>query len=140
MPPKAKTIAELRKELRKKERMLSGILKRRKKILARLAKMDRNIMAMAGEIPAAGKAARAVMKTGRKGRARRRASGKPLSDYLRAVLAKNPEGLRTKDIAKSVVKAGYKSFSKNFYGIVAAALQDRNQFKRQGRGTYFLVK
>ena len=61
---------------------------------------------------------------------------KPLPEYIREVLGKGP--MRTKDIAKAVQEAGYKTNSKDFYGIVAQALRAPDLFERQGRGVYGL--
>ena len=46
--------------------------------------------------------------------------------------------MRAKDIAQAVVKAGYRSTSRNFYPIVAAALRDKKLFRRVRRGVYTL--
>lgn len=75
---------------------------------------------------------------GRPRKRRARATGKPLIEYVRAVLAKAPQGMRAKDVASAVTKAGYRSFSKDFYGIVATTLRDK-RFKRLHRGVYTLA-
>ena len=71
-------------------------------------------------------------------RGRRRATGKPLAAYIREVLAGKPKGMRAKEISAAVAKAGYKSFSKDFYGIVATALRDKKNFHKLARGVYAL--
>lgn len=138
MPPKSKTIAELKRELRAKERTLDRLASRRKKLSARLAALDRKILALGGEVPSA--AAGAGRKAGRRAKRRRRATGKPLANYVAAVLGKVKKGMRAKDVMKAVLKAGYPTYSKGFYGIVAAALRDTSKFKRLGRGIYTLAK
>jgi hypothetical protein len=75
-----------------------------------------------------------------RGRRRRRPKNtKPLQDYIMEVLQKNPKGLRVREIADAVLKAGYKTNSDNFYNIVAGALKDK-QFKRLSRGVYGVKK
>jgi hypothetical protein len=130
------TIAELKKELRVKERVVGRLMWRRKKLAARLASLDRKILSLGGQVSLAG----GGTGPGRKARRRRRATGKPLVKYIEAVLAKSKTGMRAKDVTKAVVKAGYPTASKSFYGIVATALRDTSKFKRLGRGVYTLVK
>ncbi len=59
---------------------------------------------------------------------------------MRDVLAKAGNGMRAINVAKAVLGAGYKTFSKDFYGIVAATLRDRKNFKRLRRGVYALAR
>ncbi len=136
MPPRTMTIAELKKALRAKERVVGRLILRRGKLATRLASLDRKILALGGQVPSVGGGAGPRRKAGR----RRRATGKPLVEYIGAVLAKSKAGMRAKDVTKAVVKAGYPTASKSFYGIVAAALRDTAKFKRLGRGVYTLVK
>lgn len=95
------------------------------------------------KLPAAGanktqKAARKAKKgAGRRGR---RAAGQTLQDYLVAVLKKADGPMRVKDLMTEVKKAGYKTDSKDFYGIVAAALRDKEKFENVSRGQYQLKK
>jgi len=44
--------------------------------------------------------------------------------------------MRVKEVVPAVKKAGYKTRSKDFYGIVATALREDKRFKRLGRGVY----
>lgn len=84
------------------------------------------------------KAARKAKKsTGRRGR---RAAGHTLQDYLVDVLKKAEGPMRVKDLMAEVKKAGYKTDSKDFYGIVAAALRDKKKFENVSRGLYQLKK
>jgi hypothetical protein len=122
---------------------------RRQKVLIRLRGIERLIGALGGEAPAGdgrrGRRGRRAAVAGRRvgvarrGR-RRRATGRPLPEFIKDVLAKNPEGMRAKDVAQAVTRAGYKSHSKDFYGIVAATLRDTRNFKRVSRGVYRLAK
>jgi len=158
MPARIKSIRELRRELQAKQKRLDRLEARRKKIAARLVKVDRQIAVLAGvEKLGRGFAAAALVPAGkllgmvrRRGKALRkavrrakaragRARGKPLVEYIQEVLAKAAGGLRVKETVQQVRKAGYKTYSKDFYGIVATALRDRKLFKRIRRGVYAKV-
>ena len=139
MAPRVKSIEDLRRELQARENQLGKLEARRQKLLKRLGKVDRQIAAIGGEARTGNgrRRGRPPGKPGRPGR-RRRATGTPLPQYIQQVLAKCSEGMRAKDIAVAVTKAGYKSHSKDFYGIVAATLRDESAFKRVSRGVYKL--
>ena len=114
--PRVKTIRELRKEIAVKEARLLKLHTRRKKLTANLKALDKEIISLTGSVAAtkpsrsrkAGKrgrrARKAVKKTARK--APKRATGKPLMEYLKQLLAKAKKGMRVKDVASAVVKAG----------------------------------
>ncbi|MCJ7544338.1 MAG: hypothetical protein MUP47_07205 [Phycisphaerae bacterium] len=140
MPPRTKTIAELRRELRVKERVLGRLVLLRRRLAARLAALDRRIASLHGAARWVGARATGRRAKARRGRGRRkRATGKPLVSYIHATLARAKRGMRAKDVTKAVVKAGYRTYSKDFYGIVAAALRDTSKFKRLKRGIYTLA-
>jgi hypothetical protein len=154
MSPRIKSIQQLRRELLVKEKELDRLLVQREKLAAKLKGIDKKIVVMGGEVPHGKRGPgrpRKLRKSAKKTpharkalmRIRRRpgrATGKPLLEYLREILGKAPKGLRARDIALAVRDAGYKTYSKDFYGIVAAALRDKNNFKRLSRGIYTLAK
>jgi len=72
-------------------------------------------------------------------RRRRTAGGKTLMDTIKDVLAASGKPMTPKDIVKAVMKAGYKSRAKDFYGMVAKALLTEDAFKRVKRGVYTLA-
>jgi hypothetical protein len=131
MPPRTRTIAELKREIEHKEMQL------RTQLVARLNALDEEISGLGG--------VRRGRPLGRpkgvkKGPGRgRRSDGKTLIDVLREVLKGSAKGMRAKDIASAAVKAGYHTAAKDFYGIVAAALRDKKSFKRVRRGVYTLA-
>jgi len=137
MPAKIRTIEELKKEIQSQRRKLKKLRKRRRVLAVQLTAVDRKIASLAGEAPPAKRHGRKARKA-RKGR-RRRATGTPLIAYLEKVLAGAKGGLRVKAIVPAVVKAGYKSHSKDFYRIVASTLRDK-KFKKLGRGVYTLAR
>ena len=151
MPARTRTIRQLQRELNAKKRGLVALRKRRAKAAARLAAIDKEIAALTGAGPGP-KVGRKKKVTGKRGRPakkkkakkaarkRRRATGKPLVAYMRQVLGKAPRGMRARDIAAAVTRAGYKSFSKDFYAVVAKTLLDKKLFQRVSRGVYKLAK
>lgn len=147
MPARTRTIRQLQRELNAKKRALVALRKRRAKAASRLEAIDREIAVLtgAGPGPKVGGKKKVAGKRGRPGRKkvarkRRRATGKPLVAYMRQVLAKAPRGMRARDIAAAVTKAGYRSFSKDFYAVVAKTLLDAEIFQRVSRGVYKLAK
>ena len=134
--PKIKTIQELRKELQLKEAALTRLSAQRKRLATKLAAIDRRIAALEGDSPRLGR--KPGPKPGKKSTRKRtrRGAGKSLNDFIEKVLGGADAGMRTKDIAPAVRKAGYKTKSKDFYGLVAAALRDETRFKRVSRGIY----
>ncbi len=153
MPAKTKTIEDLKKELKAKTKRLAQLRQQRRKAAAKLAAIDKQIASLAGQASKpgpkkkAGKKKVAKKKVGKKKVAKKkagkkkakRATGTPLLTYVQNVLAKAGDGMRVKEVVAAVKKAGYKSLSKDFYGIVATTLRDK-KFKRVGRGIYKLGK
>jgi len=140
MPRRIKSIQELRQELKNRQKQLKKAQARRKKLAARLKALDDEIAVLSGASGGGNGRRKPVRKKARRRPGPKRATGKPLVEYLRKVLANTREGMRAKDIVVAVRKAGYKTYSKDFYGIVAAALRDAKDFKRVKRGVYKLAK
>jgi hypothetical protein len=141
------SIQELRRQLAARKAQLTKALAERKKLAARLAALDRDIAALGGKAPSrrgrkgpkAKPKARAGKKKGKaaaKKTVRKRATGRPLVEYIVDVLANAKDGMRIKNVMAAVKKAGYKSLSKDFYGIVAATLRDDKRFAKVSRGVY----
>ena len=163
MPARSMTIQDLKKELAQRMKALDKIQSERKKLLVRLAALDEEIAAVAGggttQRREKKKAKKAVktrgpgrpkgVRTAKKAkkakvakvvRRRRRATGKPLTEYLQQALAGAKKGMRTTELVAAVTKAGYVSHSKNFYAVVAMGLRDMKVFRRLGRGIYGLAR
>ena len=148
--PNVKTIEALRQELRVKERQLGKLVARRGALAARLAMVDRKIAAMGGQVPpvrrrtrrkrAAGgmeaAAGRALKKAPRRGKGQ---EGQTLGSCIVQVLGKAKAPMRIKEITPAVKAAGYRSKSKDLYGLVATTLRDTTRFRRVGRGKYTLA-
>ena len=143
----SKTIAQLRKQLTAQMKLVTQLHAQRAKIAAKLDKLDRKIAALAGKTakPAKTASKKAGKKPAKKTKARAKANAtrssklpknaKPLLEYIKGVLAKSTGGMRVKEIVGAVTKAGYKTFSKEFYGIVAATVRDKS-FEKVARGVY----
>jgi len=100
--PRTRTIQELRKELQAKEQAVSRLSARRSKLLAELAKVDREIVKLGGQPEGAEGRKRAGRPTKRSKAAKkaarrkegRRSKGKTLVEYIYRVLAKQDGGMR----------------------------------------------
>lgn len=132
---KTKSVAQLRKELAAKERQIDRLKARRAKTAGELKRLDREIAHLSGK-PAAGG------KSGRKKRAKQKRRRRPknkagLADTLARVL-KGKKGVSIEEAVDLVRKAGYKSTSKNFRGLVGQTLSGDARFKSVDRGVYSL--
>jgi len=135
-----KSISDLRAELDAKERQLGKLRSRRAVVARELDKIDRQIGVLEGKggrVKAAPKRAKAVPKRAR--RAKQRATGKPLTAYITDALKSAKGGVSVTNVVEAVQKAGYKSYSKDFYAIVAKTLLTDDRFKRIKRGVYTLA-
>ena len=152
MPARTQSISELRRQLRAKRKQVAKLRARRAGLSRRLAAVDKKIGNLVGKgrvvkrrkkkrtkklgrrkKKAAAKRSKKVV------RKRKRATGKPLVQYMLGVLGKVPKGMRVKVLAAAVQKAGYKSHSKDFYAIVAKTLLQDKRFRRVTRGVYKLA-
>ena len=137
--PKTMTIARLKRELAAGERKLTRLVAQRQKLAGQLAAADRDIAALGGEVPKTGKRRERKASKGAPGRRGRKLpkNVKPLTEYIKDVLSGSKDGMRVKEVEAAVKKAGYKTFSKDFYGVVAMAMRS-GPFKKVSRGVYRL--
>ena len=70
----------------------------------------------------------------------RRPAGEDLSSYIAKALGKSRGAMGITAIASAVKKAGYRTASAQFKGIVAMRLSTNRRFKRVSRGMYTLGK
>jgi len=138
MPRKTSTmsIQELRRCLAVQEREVARLEQKRAKLLKELAQIDKAIVAAGGSLDKTSATRTRSSRAAAPGR--KRSDGKPLIEYLLAVLKGFPKGRRVKEVMNAATKAGYVSRSKDFYGIVATALREGPQFKKISRGIYAL--
>jgi len=137
---KTKSVAQLRKELEDKERQVERLKTKRAKLAGELERLDREIARLSGETAAGGKSGRkkrTTKKRATKKRRRRPKNKAGLADTLIQVLG-GKEAVSIDQAVDLVRKAGYKSTSKNFRGLVGQTLSGDDRFKSVGRGVYAL--
>jgi hypothetical protein len=123
---KTRSIADLRKELARKEKRVAQLRISREKLLNKLATIDREITTLTG----AGQAKPPSTST---------ASPRSLVDYLCEVLAATSSPMKARDIHDAVLAAGYKTKDKRFVSTVGKTLAANPRFARKGRGLYVLA-
>ncbi|MFN0011744.1 MAG: hypothetical protein ACKVS8_08900 [Phycisphaerales bacterium] len=123
------TVAELQQEIRRRERHVGTLQRRRNRLARKLAQLDAEIALSGGS----------VVRTGRAGRggATRARNKLPLADALAAAL--KGKRLSVGDAGEAVRKAGYHTTSPNFRTMVNIALLNKKRFKRIDRGVYTAV-
>jgi len=129
MAGKTVSIAELKKELAKREQTLEKLEARRKKLATELRKVEADIAQVKGESkerlePAVG----GQRETG------------TLRQAVAAVLAGTREALGPKDIAGRLPDVGYVSRSKSLPVMVGQLLSGLSEFRRVARGKYRLSR
>jgi hypothetical protein len=118
---------ELHAELRRRQKSLGGLHRKRKQLLARLASVEAQIESLGDSVSGSGR---------RGGSGGRRARNDvSLPKALQSVL--KGKTMSAAEAAEAVQKAGFKSNSKNFRVMVAIAFsKHKDLFKRVGRGQY----
>ena len=124
------SVAELKQELQRRERNTAELMRTRKELVDRLAKVDAQLAALSGSVVTRSKPKRATTRG-------RKHSKKTLTETLISVLdTKTPMSIE--EILTAVQRAGYKSSSKNFRVIVSQTLIKDERFLRASRGKYLL--
>ena len=126
---KVVSIAELKRELAKREKALERLEARRKKLATELRKVEADIAQMKGE----GKEGLEPTVGGQ------RETG-TLRQAVAAVLAGTREALGPKDIARRLPDVGYVSRSKSLPVMVGQMLSGLSEFRRVARGKYRLSR
>lgn len=114
-------IAELRRELAKRESVGNKLAARRDRLLKKVAEIEKEMAAL-GVIGKAGV------------RVPRAKNAAPLVDVLAKMLKGKEMGIPA--IVEGLPAAGYVSQSPNFRTMVNVALLKKSHFKRTGRGVY----
>ncbi len=113
------SVTELQREIRRRERSASRLIRRRRSLLSKLAALDAQI-------------AEAGVQSGGRTRPKNKSS---LVEALRGILT--GKSMSVTDAAAAVQKAGYKTGAANFRTMVNIALSNKkNKFKRVERGIY----
>lgn len=118
------SVADLQRELRRRQGTVGRLLKKRERMAAKLAALD-------AEIGALGIAVRGARGVG--GRIRPKNELK-LVDALAKVLTNKT--MSVTEVAEAVQEAGYRTSSSSFRTIVNQTLINSGKFKRVGRGQY----
>ena len=120
-----KSITELKNEIRRRERQLTTLHRKREKLVAQLSEIDEQITELGGTASGA-----SPIGGGRK----RYRNDSNLADALVDLLKNQTLSVTAASI--EVQKAGYKTTSPNFRTIVNQTLLRDKRFKRVGRGLY----
>jgi septal ring factor EnvC (AmiA/AmiB activator) len=115
------SIDELQREIKRRERHLSTLERKRAKLMDQLAEVEQQIAEQGGALAAS------------QGRKRPR-NEQNLADALVDLLS--DQTLNVTSIAEEVQRAGYRTSSPNFRTIVNQTLIKDKRFKRVGRGLY----
>ena len=118
------SMTELQIEIRRRERQLRSLHRKRSRLVAQLREVEEQISAAGGEISAI---------EGAGGRRRPR-NDMNLADALAALLSNKV--LSVTEAAEEVQAEGYRTTSPNFRTIVNQTLLKDKRFKRVGRGRY----
>ena len=119
------SVSELRRELMRRARRVTGLEKRRQRLLDKIGRINVQISELGGSARLAGGSV-----SGR----RRPKNASNLVEALRKVLT--DKVMSVTDVTESVQKAGYSTTSPNFRTIVNQALIASGKFKRVERGHY----
>lgn len=123
-------LQSLQREIQRRQGRVGGLIRRRDRMLAKVARMDASIRELGGAASSAG--------GGRRGRRGRGKAGTGLAQSLHAVMQGKTMGVN--DAAAAVLKSGYQSNAANFRVMVnAALLKHKEMFKRVSRGQYTAV-
>ena len=122
------TINDMMAEIRRRNRAISRLHRRRKALAGQLKKIDAEIAQLGG----ANLALRGL------GEGRKRFKNKlTLADAIAKVLNKE-KPIRVADIMAGVERVGYRSASKTFRTIIFQTLAKDKRVKQAGRGLYML--
>jgi hypothetical protein len=119
------SIAQLERLLQNRRVQLSAKQKERAKLQKKIDQLDRQIRALGGGGGTNGERAR---------------NTHSLVASIENALRGSSKPMRVGDVAEAVVKAGYRSNSANFRGIVNQTLIKDKRFASAGRGVYQLKK
>jgi hypothetical protein len=125
----ALSLNELERLVKTRRRALARLVRQRDAIEKQVRALDDRIAELGGPESHAG----------RNSHTRRRPrNGVSLPEAIYAVLSKSEKPLSVGEIADGVSRAGYRSGSANFKGIVNQTLVKDKRFARAGRGLYRL--
>lgn len=124
------SITQLVAELNKRKSKLAEMITQRDALTVQIDELQ----GLAGAEAPASTASAPAPKAAKRGKKGRRAMGKPLAEYVHAVLAATEEGLNVKEIEAKVRAAGYPTTAKTLYVPIMKVLS--KGFKKVERGVY----
>ncbi|NQT11257.1 MAG: hypothetical protein HQ582_00820 [Planctomycetes bacterium] len=135
----AASITDLENAIARAEERIAGLEKKRANLLAQVGAVDAEIASLKGEdkpapTPAA-PAPKAKKKSKKRVKAKRGRKGTLVGAIANALKAADSP-MKVADIAKAVVKAGYKTKSKNVPNLIREALTRVPRIKKVSRGQY----
>ena len=134
------SVADIRRELVRRETGAARLTRQRTKLARRLAALDAELADLGVEAPSGSRARRGRPPGARKGTRRRRSRG---GLTLMAALEKGVsvgKVVSPMEAGAAAKRAGYRSASKTFGIQVATALAKADGFKKVGRGQYERLK
>ena len=136
------TIAQLERALANTKQKIQGLKERRKKLLAQVADVDKQIAELAGEpvAPVADEEAPAPTPAKRKRRRKLPKNTMTLADAVAKVLGEAKEPMRAGGIAEAVTALGYKSKGQRLSKQVAIAATQDERVEKVARGLFALKK
>jgi len=145
MPPHM-SIRTLKGQLAAQEKRLAKLRKQRQSLAKKLQGIDAQIATLEGvgtpSKPKPGKrSAKRIAKKATKKRAKRAKAprGRTLIESIRDVLIGCKEGMSPKQIAETVIQAGYRTTSTNLANGVSVALAGSKAFRRVGHGRWVVA-
>jgi hypothetical protein len=130
------SLADLRRELDRRERERQGLVAKRDKLAAELADLDAQILRLEGNGGAAAdRAERPARQRAPKLALPRPKNSLSLPDAI-ALEAEPGQVVSPAEIAKRVLASGYQTNASKFAMVVANALNKHKGFRRIGRGRY----
>lgn len=118
------SVSDLQRELKRRQRALPALQRKRAKLMSKVSAIDAQITALGGSAPVSGRSG------GRRGP---RKDGSLVAMLSKVLSGKTMGVIEAGEAAKA---AGYESDSPNFRTMVNAALLKKQFFKRVARGQY----
>ena len=134
------SVAQLQRELARRQGALPRLQKKQRRLTAALAKVEQAIADLGGAEAPRRAAKKVKARRGRPaGKRRRVKNALSLADVLVRILG-GVKSMKVAELAEAVERTGYKSKAKNFRLIVNQALVKDKRFRNVRRGRYALSK
>ena len=125
-----------RKSIAELERILADQKKRLRELQAKVRERRDHLMSETARVNSEIDSLSRELGTLTKPRVVRRRRAKRLPQYILEALKANPEPMTAAEIAEAVIKAGYRSSSKNFQALVRRTCYLNNRIHTKERGKF----